>query len=162
MQLYPLLCINRVAAGVISPYRIVDGTNLFFIANIQMQVTGVIHTSPDVMHTDVERLTQREIFSLVRRAGRGVRRVPGGGPRDRRHRRDHRRRRVNDRRRRRGAGRGIGRVIFRFCRRWCGPIRFGIFSRSRNMPGRRARGKAGVCRRSGMKRRCFIFRTTMR
>jgi len=54
------------------PYRIVDGTNLFFVANIQMQVTGVIHISPADMHTDVERLTQREIFSLVRRAGRGA------------------------------------------------------------------------------------------
>jgi len=54
------------------PYRIVDGTNLFFVSNIQMQVTGVIRTSPAVMHTDVERLTQREIFSLVRRAGRGA------------------------------------------------------------------------------------------
>ena len=54
------------------PYRIVDGTNLFFVSNIQMQVTGVIRTSPAVMHTDIERLTQREIFSLVRRAGRGA------------------------------------------------------------------------------------------
>jgi hypothetical protein len=54
------------------PYRFVDGTNLFFVANIQMQVTGVLHTSPSLMHTDVERLTQREIFSLVRRAGHGA------------------------------------------------------------------------------------------
>lgn len=54
------------------PYRIVDGTNLFFVSNIQMQVTGVIRTSPAVMHTDIEKLTQREIFSLVRRAGRGA------------------------------------------------------------------------------------------
>src|SRR6185369_9537136 len=29
-------------------------------------------SSPGVAHTDVERLTQREIFSLVRRAGRGA------------------------------------------------------------------------------------------
>ena len=54
------------------PYRIVDGTNLFFVANIQMQVTGVLRTSPTVQHTDIERLTQREIFSVVRRAGRGA------------------------------------------------------------------------------------------
>jgi hypothetical protein len=53
-------------------YRFVDGTNLLFVANIQMQVTGVIRTSPTVDQTDVERLTQREIFSLVRRAGRGA------------------------------------------------------------------------------------------
>ena len=53
-------------------YRFVDGTNLFFIANIQMQVTGVLRTAPTVVHADVERLTQREIFSLVRRAGHGA------------------------------------------------------------------------------------------
>jgi len=54
------------------PYRIVDGTNLFFVANIQMQVTGVLRTSPTVMPIDIELLTQREIFSLVRRAGHGA------------------------------------------------------------------------------------------
>lgn len=54
------------------PYRFVDGTNLFFVANIQMQVTGILRTTPTVMHTDIERLTQREIFSLVRRAGHGA------------------------------------------------------------------------------------------
>lgn len=54
------------------PYRIVDGTNLFFVANIQMQVTGVLRTSPTALHTDIELLTQREIFSLVRRAGHGA------------------------------------------------------------------------------------------
>lgn len=54
------------------PYRIVDGTNLFFIANIQMQVTGVLRTSPVELPTDIELLTQREIFSLVRRAGQGA------------------------------------------------------------------------------------------
>lgn len=53
-------------------YRFIDGVNLFFVANIQMQVGGVISTSPNLLHTDVERLTQREIFSLVRRAGRGA------------------------------------------------------------------------------------------
>ncbi|MDD2320726.1 MAG: hypothetical protein PHO83_11815 [Geobacteraceae bacterium] len=54
------------------PYRFVAGNNLFFVANIQMQVTGVLRTSPAVMHTDIERLTQREIFSIVRRAGNGA------------------------------------------------------------------------------------------
>lgn len=53
-------------------YRFIDGVNLFFLANIQMQVSGVIRTSARRIHTDVERLTQREIFSLVRRAGRGA------------------------------------------------------------------------------------------
>ena len=37
-----------------------------------MQVTGVLRTSQSVMHTDIERLTQREIFSIVRRAGNGA------------------------------------------------------------------------------------------
>jgi hypothetical protein len=54
------------------PYRFVDGTNLFFVANIQMQVTGILRTSPTVLHNDIERLTQREIFSIVRRSGRGA------------------------------------------------------------------------------------------
>ena len=53
-------------------YRFIDGANLFFVANIQMQVNGVIRTTPSRVSTDVERLTQREIFSLVRRAGRGA------------------------------------------------------------------------------------------
>ncbi|HEY3308887.1 MAG TPA: hypothetical protein VGJ93_10580 [Desulfuromonadaceae bacterium] len=53
-------------------YRFIDGANLFFVANIQMQVNGVIRTTPSRINTDVERLTQREIFSLVRRAGRGA------------------------------------------------------------------------------------------
>lgn len=53
-------------------YRFIDGVNLFFAANIQMQVSGVVRTSTTLVHNDVERLTQREIFSLVRRAGRGA------------------------------------------------------------------------------------------
>ncbi|BCS55742.1 hypothetical protein [Geobacter sp. SVR] len=53
-------------------YRFIDGVNLFFLANIQMQVGGIIRTSPQALHSDIERLTQREIFSLVRRAGRGA------------------------------------------------------------------------------------------
>ena len=53
-------------------YRFIDGANLFFVANIQMQVTGVLRTSPMAVLTDIERLTQREIFSIVRRSGRGA------------------------------------------------------------------------------------------
>jgi hypothetical protein len=53
-------------------YRFIDGVSLFFVANIQMQVTGVLRTGSPVAVTDVERLTQREIFSLVRRAGTGA------------------------------------------------------------------------------------------
>ncbi|MSM39948.1 MAG: hypothetical protein GJT30_10055 [Geobacter sp.] len=53
-------------------YRFIDGTNLFFIANIQMQVTGILRTSNAIVQTDVEQLTHREIFSLVRHAGTGA------------------------------------------------------------------------------------------
>ena len=53
-------------------YRFIDGSNLFFIANISMQVTGVIRTSNAETSNDVERLTYREIFSLVRSAGAGA------------------------------------------------------------------------------------------
>jgi hypothetical protein len=53
-------------------YRYIDGNNLFFAANIQMQVTGIIRTSGSQVQTDVERLTNREIFSLVRHAGQGA------------------------------------------------------------------------------------------
>ncbi|HTG81424.1 MAG TPA: hypothetical protein VL949_05745 [Geobacteraceae bacterium] len=53
-------------------YRLIDGNNLFFAANIQMQVTGVVRTSNALVQTDVERLTNREILSLVRHAGAGA------------------------------------------------------------------------------------------
>ncbi|MGE0156082.1 MAG: hypothetical protein AB7T17_03540 [Geobacter sp.] len=53
-------------------YRFIDGNNLFFVAGIQMQVIGVLRTSPNTVQTDIERLTQREMFSLVRRAGNGA------------------------------------------------------------------------------------------
>lgn len=53
-------------------YRFIDGNNLFFITTIQMQVVGLLRTSDAVGQTDIERLTQREIFSLVRRVGSGA------------------------------------------------------------------------------------------
>lgn len=53
-------------------YRFIDGNNLFFVSTIQMQVVGLLRTSSDSLHTDIERLTQREIFSLVRRCGTGA------------------------------------------------------------------------------------------
>lgn len=53
-------------------YRFVDGSDLFFIATIQMQVVGVLRTSNNSVQTDIERLTQRELFSLVRRSGSGA------------------------------------------------------------------------------------------
>lgn len=53
-------------------YRYVDATNLFFVANIQMQVTGVVRIGNYALQTDVERLTQREIFSIVNRSGDGA------------------------------------------------------------------------------------------
>ena len=53
-------------------YRFIDGNNLFFVANILLQVTGVIRISDSEQHNDVERLTHRGIFSLVRNAGAGA------------------------------------------------------------------------------------------
>lgn len=53
-------------------YRFIDGNNLFFVATIQMQVSGILRTSANALQTDIERLTQREMFSLVRRSGSGA------------------------------------------------------------------------------------------
>lgn len=53
-------------------YRYVDGTNLFFLTNIQMQVTGVVRIGSSTVKNNVERLTQRELFSVVNRAGSGA------------------------------------------------------------------------------------------
>lgn len=53
-------------------YRFIDGSNLYFVANIQMQVTGIVRTAGSAPPNDVERLTQRELFSLVRHAGTGA------------------------------------------------------------------------------------------
>jgi hypothetical protein len=53
-------------------YRYVDATNLFFVTNIQMQVTGVVRIGNYAVQTNVERLTQRELFSIVNRSGDGA------------------------------------------------------------------------------------------
>jgi len=53
-------------------YRYVDATNLFFATNIQMQVTGVVRIGNYAVQTNVERLTQRELFSIVNRSGEGA------------------------------------------------------------------------------------------
>ncbi len=53
-------------------YRFIDGNNLFFVSNVQMQVAGLLRTDDAATTTDIERLTQREIFSMVRRCGQGA------------------------------------------------------------------------------------------
>ncbi|MGB4599586.1 MAG: hypothetical protein WBI04_06370 [Trichlorobacter sp.] len=53
-------------------YRFIDGNNLFFVASIQMQVIGLLRTAATALQTDIERLSQREMFSLVRRSGNGA------------------------------------------------------------------------------------------
>lgn len=53
-------------------YRLVDGTNQFFVANIQMQVIGALRIGDHAGQNNVERLTQRELFSLVSRSGKGA------------------------------------------------------------------------------------------
>ncbi|NVN99390.1 MAG: hypothetical protein HXX17_08705 [Geobacteraceae bacterium] len=52
-------------------YRLIDGTNQFFIANIQMQVSGALRIGDHAGQNSVERLTQRELFSIVNRCGIG-------------------------------------------------------------------------------------------
>lgn len=53
-------------------FRYVDGSNLFFLTNVQMQVTGVVRIGSSSVKSDVEKLTQRELFSMVSRAGSGA------------------------------------------------------------------------------------------
>ena len=53
-------------------YRFIDGSNIFFLANIQLQVGGVLRLSVDALNNKVERQTQRELFSLVQRCGNGA------------------------------------------------------------------------------------------
>jgi len=53
-------------------YRFVDGSNLFFLANVEMQVTGVIRVGSNTVKSNVEQLTQRELFSVVNRVGSGA------------------------------------------------------------------------------------------
>lgn len=53
-------------------YRFIDGAALFFVATIEMQVTGVMRAAGAAICGEVERLTHREIFSLVRHAGAGA------------------------------------------------------------------------------------------
>ena len=50
-------------------YRYIDGSNHFFLTNIQMQVTGVVRIGNTSFKSNVEQLTQRELFSIVSRAG---------------------------------------------------------------------------------------------
>ena len=73
--LFPLEPYQGISASFLDnplAFRYIDGNNLFFAANIQMQVTGIIRTSNTPVLADVERLTNREIFSLVRHAGTGA------------------------------------------------------------------------------------------
>jgi hypothetical protein len=53
-------------------YRYIDGTNLFYLANIQMQVSGIVRVAGTALLNEVERQTQRELFSLIRRGGAGA------------------------------------------------------------------------------------------
>ena len=73
--LFPLKPPQSISASFFEnplTYRYVDATNLFFVANIQMQVTGVVRIGNYAVQTNVERLTQRELFSIVNRSGDGA------------------------------------------------------------------------------------------
>lgn len=53
-------------------YRFIDGSNLFFLAGIQLQVNGIVTLSGISLLNEVERQTQRELFSIIRRSGTGA------------------------------------------------------------------------------------------
>lgn len=66
----PQLISSRFFANPLT-YRLIDGTNQFFIANIQMQVSGALQIGDHAGRNSIERLTQRELFSFVNRSGAG-------------------------------------------------------------------------------------------
>lgn len=73
--LVPLKSVQSISPGFFDnplTYRFIDGTNLFFLAGIQMQVNGIIGLSGTALLNEVERLTQRELFSIIRRCGAGA------------------------------------------------------------------------------------------
>jgi len=74
-KIFPLKPPQGISASFFAnplTYRYVDATNLFFVTNIQMQVTGVVRIGNYAHQTKVERLTQRELFSIVNRSGDGA------------------------------------------------------------------------------------------
>ena len=73
--LAPLKSSQSIAPGFFDnplTYRLIDGTNLFFVAGIQMQVNGIVMLSGSSLMNEVERQTQRELFSIIRRSGIGA------------------------------------------------------------------------------------------
>ena len=62
----------NIASSLGKCHRFIDGTNLFFLAGIQMQVNGIVTLSGAALQNEVERQTQRELFSLIRRSGTGA------------------------------------------------------------------------------------------
>ncbi|MEZ4599515.1 MAG: hypothetical protein R2940_06975 [Syntrophotaleaceae bacterium] len=52
-------------------YRFVDGTRALFVTDIRMNVKGTMRTSAPGPSDDIERLSHRETFSLLSRAGTG-------------------------------------------------------------------------------------------
>jgi hypothetical protein len=73
--LVPLKSSQSIAPGFFDnplTYRFIDGTNLFFLAGIQLQVNGIVTLSGTALLNEVERQTQRELFSIIRRCGAGA------------------------------------------------------------------------------------------
>jgi hypothetical protein len=73
--LVPLKSSQSIAPGFFDnplTYRFIDGTNVFFLAGIQMQVNGIVTLSGTALLNEVERQTQRELFSIIRRSGAGA------------------------------------------------------------------------------------------
>jgi hypothetical protein len=74
-DLFPLQPPQAVSAAFFAnplTYRYVDGSNIFFLTNVEMQVSGVIRVGSNAVKSNVEQLTQRELFSIVSRVGNGA------------------------------------------------------------------------------------------
>lgn len=53
-------------------YRFIDGLSSLFVANIQMQVSGIIKTSATAEREEVDRQTHQGAFALLQSAGTGA------------------------------------------------------------------------------------------
>lgn len=53
-------------------YRLIDGLGTYFMSNINMRVTGMVKFGNYGQHDAVDRLTHRDTFSLLKKAGSGA------------------------------------------------------------------------------------------
>ncbi len=53
-------------------YRLIDGLGTYFMSNINMRVTGMVKFGNYGVHDAVDRLTHRDTFALLKKAGKGA------------------------------------------------------------------------------------------